>query len=496
MTTDTKPAPSEAKGKTFQMLIDGEWVNAKSGETFERLNPANGSQVGVYPLAGTEDVDLAVAAARRAFDGGAWSNAPAKQRHDVLRKVADGIRAQLVPLGQLLAQEVGKPLGMAIAEVAMAADVYEYFAGVSLDVKGEAITQFAPDAVGLTVHEPIGVVGVITPWNFPVLLATWKFAPALASGCTIVAKPAQLTPGTTIELGRIITEAGAPKGVMNVVTGPGSKIGNHMAEHKEIDKIAFTGSTEVGRSVMRAAAGTIKKVSLELGGKSPNIVFPDANIDQAVGGAFFGIYLNTGQVCQAGSRLPIHESVKDEFMEKLINFTKTVKMGDPLDPTTTMGPVVDQNQLSTVEHYVAEGNKEGAKLLVGGNRPRGDGLDKGLFYEPTIFDNVDNGMVIAQEEIFGPVLSVIPFKDTEEAIRIANDSMYGLAAAVWTRDINTALKAAKAIRAGTVWVNAYHSAGLPNMPYGGYKQSGIGRELGRQGLEEYMETKAIQIKLS
>jgi acyl-CoA reductase-like NAD-dependent aldehyde dehydrogenase len=281
-----------------------------------------------------------------------------------------------------------------------------------------------------------------------------------------------------------------------VLTGPGSKIGQHMAEHPKIDKIAFTGSTEVGRTVMRAAASNIKKISLELGGKSPNIIFKDANIDAAVAGAFFGIYLNTGQVCQAGSRLPIHESVKDEFMEKMINFTKTVKMGDPLDPKTTMGPVVDQNQLNTVEHYIAAGKSEGAKLLVGGSRVMDNGLDKGLFVEPTIFDSVRNDMTIAQEEIFGPVLSVLTFKDADEALRIANDSMYGLAAAVWTNDLNTALKMAKGLKAGTVWINSYHSAGLPNMPYGGYKQSGTGRELGHEGLNEYMETKAVQIKLS
>jgi aldehyde dehydrogenase (NAD+)/betaine-aldehyde dehydrogenase len=493
MTAETKPA---TQARTFQMLIDGQWVGAKSGATFERLNPANGELVGVYPLADTVDVDIAVGAARRAFDGGAWSNAPAKQRHDVLRKTADGIRAQIGPLSTLLAQEVGKPIAMAAAEVAMAADVYEYFAGVALDVRGESITQFVPDAVGLTVHEPVGVVGVITPWNFPVLLVSWKLAPALAAGCTIIAKPAQLTPGTTVELGRIITEAGAPNGVINVITGPGSKIGQHMAEHPEIDKIAFTGSTEVGKSVMRAAASNVKKISLELGGKSPNIIFPDANIDAAVAGAFFGIYLNTGQVCQAGSRLPVHESVKDEFLEKLTNFTKTVKLGDPLDPNTTMGPVVDQNQFNTVERYVSIGRDEGARILIGGARPTDRGLDKGFFYEPTIFDSVRNDMTIAQEEIFGPVLSVMTFKDMDEAVHIANDTMYGLAAAVWTRDINTALKAAKGIRAGTVWVNAYHTAGLPHMPYGGYKQSGIGRELGRQGLEEYLETKAIQIKLA
>jgi len=493
MTTDTKP---QTETRTFQMLIDGQWVGAKSGETFERINPANGSLLGTFPYGGNDDVDVAVDAARRVFDEGKWSEAPAKQRHDVLRKVAEKMRAEMPQLGNLLAQEVGKPIGMAMAEISMAADVYEYYAGVTLDLKGEAITQFVPDAVGLTVHEPVGVVGVITPWNFPVLLLSWKLAPALAAGCTVVAKPAQLTSATTIELGRIIQEAGAPDGAMNVVTGSGSKIGQYMAEHPKIDKIAFTGSTEVGKTVMQAASSNVKKISLELGGKSPNIIFADANIDAAVAGAFFGIYLNSGQVCQAGSRLPVHESVKDEFMEKLLGFTKTVKMGDPLDPTTTMGPVVDQNQLATVERYVAVGNDEGAKLIVGGSRPEGNGLENGFFYEPTIFDGVVNDMTIAQEEIFGPVLSVLTFKDMDEALRIANDSMYGLAAAVWTKDLNTALKMAKGIKAGTVWVNAYHQAGMPFMPYGGYKQSGTGRELGRQGLEEYMETKAIQIKLN
>ena len=491
-TPDAKPA---AEGKTYQMLIDGQWVNAKSGKTFDRLNPANGELVGTYPLAGIEDADVAIEAARRAFDSGTWSKAPAKQRHDALRKIADGLRAQMVPIGTLLSKEVGRPIGMAIGEVAMTADVFEYFAGVALDIKGEAITNFAPDAIGLTVHEPIGVVGVITPWNFPLLLCSWKLAPALATGCALVIKPAQLTPTTTLELARVAQEAGVPNGVVNVITGPGSTIGQHMAEHPKIDKIAFTGSTEVGRSVMKAAASNIKKISLELGGKSPNIVFADADIDQAVGGAYFAIYLNTGQVCQAGSRLLVHESVKDTFMEKLLAFTKMVKLGDPLDPQTTMGPVIDKNQLATVEKYIAAGKGEGAKLVTGGNRPNGD-LAKGFFIEPTIFDGVNNTMTIAQEEIFGPVLSVMTFKDMDEALRIANDSMYGLAAAVWTRDLNTALKMAKGIQAGTVWVNSYHSSGLPNMPYGGYKQSGIGRELGRQGLEEYMETKAIQIKLA
>jgi len=481
--------------RAYQQFINGEPAAGSTGETYERRNPATGAIVETIPWGGVEDARRAIDAARTAFDGGAWSKAPAQQRAQVLRNVAAKLRAELVPLAQQLSREVGKPTNMAIGEIAFAADVYDYYAGLALDMKGDAITNFVPDAVGLTLHEPVGVVGVITPWNFPVLLISWKLAPALAAGCTIVAKPSEFTAGTTFELARIITEAGAPAGVINVVTGPGPVVGAELAASDRVDKIAFTGSTAVGKSIMQAASGNLKKISLELGGKSPNVVFADADIDQAVGGSFFGIYLNTGQVCQAGSRLLLQESIKDEFLAKLKAFTATVKVGNPEDPATTMGPVINEAQLEKVVRYVHAGQAEGAEMVCGGGRLTGEQYDGGLFVQPTIFDKVSNTMTIAQEEIFGPVLSVITFKDADEALRIANDTVYGLASAVWTKNIDTAFKMAKGIQAGTVWVNAYHQAGMPFMPYGGYKQSGIGRELGHEGLEEYLETKALQIKL-
>ena len=492
MVVETKDTPAAAHGKTYQQFINGQWVPGATGETWLRSNPADGTPVETIPWGDVEDARKAIDAARAAFDGGAWSKAPAQQRANVLRQTAAKLRAELVPLAQLLSKEVGKPQNMAIAEVAMAADVFDYYAGLALDMKGDAITNFVPDAIGLTVKEPVGVVGIITPWNFPVLLITWKLGPALATGCTVVAKPSEFTAGTTFELARIITEAGAPAGVVNVVTGPGNVVGAELAASDRVDKVAFTGSTAVGKTIMQAASGNLKKLSLELGGKSPNVVFADANIDAAVGGSFFGIYLNTGQVCQAGSRLFLQEAIKDEFLTKLQAFTKTVKVGNPEDPATTMGPVINEQQLEKVVRYVHVGQEEGAQMLCGGGRLTGDAYDRGLFVQPTIFDNVKNDMAIAREEIFGPVLSV---RDADEALHLANDTVYGLASAVWTKNIDTAFKMAKGLQAGTVWVNSYHSAGLPFMPYGGYKQSGVGRELGHEGLDEYMETKAIQIKL-
>jgi aldehyde dehydrogenase (NAD+)/betaine-aldehyde dehydrogenase len=499
MTTETA-VPGAVAGKEYKLLINGQYVPSSSGETLERRYPANTDVVvATFPSATEEDADAAIEAARRAFDNGSWSNAPATQRAMVLRKTADKIREELNDLSRLLASEVGKPLSEASMEVALTANVFDYYAGLAVEIRGQVLSTQVPDAIGLILKEPVGVVGIITPWNFPMLLATWKVAPALAAGCTTVIKPATYTPCTTYELGRIITEAGAPAGVINVVTGSGKTVGERIAASPLVDKVAFTGSTEVGQQVMRAAAANVKKISLELGGKSPNVIFADANLQGAVIGSLFGIYLNAGQVCQAGSRVLVEETVHDQFVNMFSNFTNGLKVGDPMDPATRMGPVVSDSQLATVEHYVNAGNKENAQLVTGGGRLTGPAYDKGYFYQPTIFDKVDNRMMIAQEEIFGPVLSIIPFKDGDEALKMANDTMYGLAAAVWTKDIDRAFKFAKGIKAGTVWVNCYHAAGqlgVPLMPFGGYKQSGIGRELGTEGLEGFLETKSVAIKLN
>jgi len=492
MTTATKPTTA----RTYRLFIDGDWRDASSGRTFERRSPASGEVVAVCPSADEHDTEAAIQAARRAFDSGRWSEAPAKDRAAVLRKTADKLREEMPSLARILSLEMGKPIREAAIEVALAADVFDYYAGLALDVKGQAITNYVPDAIGLVLKEPVGVVGIITPWNFPLLLCTWKLAPSLAVGCSNVLKPSTFSPCTTYELGRIVTEAGAPPGVVNVVTGPASVVGEKIAASTAVDKVAFTGSTETGQRIMQLAASNVKKISLELGGKSPNIVFADANLEAAAWGALFGIYLNAGQVCQAGSRLLVQQEIHDAFLERFMALVGTLKAGDPLDESTSLGPLVSEEQLRKVEGYVQAGRQEKAKLLKGGQRITGDGFDRGLFYEPTVFDQVENRMKIAQEEIFGPVLSVIPFREPEEALRIANETMYGLAAAIWTNDLNRALKFIKGIKAGSVWVNSYHTAGILHMPFGGYKASGIGRELGQEGMEIFLETKSVQIKLN
>ncbi|MFH7028822.1 MAG: aldehyde dehydrogenase family protein [Heteroscytonema crispum UTEX LB 1556] len=498
MTSQLNQPKSSTVIRTYQNFINGKSVSPLSGETYERKSPLTGETIVQIPWSNQADADAAIQVARQTFDKGNWSKSHAKIRHDILRKTAELIREKAQEIAQTICEEVGRLFAMSLGEAQITADVYDYFAGLTLDIKGESITQYDNTAIGLTVHEPVGVVGIITPWNFPLILVAWKIAPAIAAGCTMVIKPSEFTPSSTFMLAEILMQAGLPEGVINIVTGDGPVVGERFVESPLIDKIAFTGSTVVGKRIMAKAAPTLKRISLELGGKSPNIVFPDADLAQAVGGAFFGIYLNSGQVCQAGSRLLLHESIKDEFMQHLIAASQSLKLGNPMDETTTMGPVINQRQFDRIQGYIEAGQKEGAKLLMGGGgRYQVEGFEQGLFIKPTIFDNVSNEMTIVQEEIFGPVLSVMTFKDEAEALQIANNTMYGLTGAVWTKNIDTAFRMAKGIRAGTVWVNTYHASGLePTMPYGGYKQSGIGREVGQKGLEEYLETKSIHLKLA
>jgi acyl-CoA reductase-like NAD-dependent aldehyde dehydrogenase len=417
----------------------------------------------------------------------------AAERARILWALADLITANLDEMARLESINTGKTLfDSGKVELPFAAEVFRYYAGWATKIHGETLA-LRDGAFTFTLRQPLGVVGAIVPWNFPFLLASWKIAPALAAGNTVVLKPASLTPLTALRFARLTEEAGLPEGVFNVVPGPGGKAGTALVRHPGVDKVAFTGSTEVGKGIMRDAAGTVKRVSLELGGKSPNVVFADADLEAALRGAMTGIFYNKGEVCAAGSRLLLEENVHDEFVARLAERVKGLKVGDPLDKGTRMGPVVSKTQLDAVLGYIATGRREGARLVAGGERASVGG-GKGYFVQPTVFAGVTGSMTIAREEIFGPVLSVIPFKDVDAAIAQANDTGYGLAAAVWTRDVAKALRAARAIRAGTVWVNAYNLYDAA-LPFGGFKESGFGRELGQAGLDLYTEVKSVWIDI-
>jgi acyl-CoA reductase-like NAD-dependent aldehyde dehydrogenase len=479
---------------TSEVFIGGQWRPPASGETYTTINPAT-EDVSAHVAKGDErDVDLAVQAARRAFDQGPWPRMAAAERARMLWKLADLIGANLDEMARLESVNTGKTLfDSGKVELPFAAEVFRYYAGWTTKIHGETLN-LRDGAFTFTLRQPVGVVGAIVPWNFPFLLASWKIAPALAAGNTVVLKPASLTPLTALRFAELTQEAGLPEGVFNVVTGPGGKAGMALVRHPGVDKVAFTGSTDVGKGIMKEAAGSLKRVSLELGGKSPNVVFADADQEAALRGALTGIFYNKGEVCAAGSRLLVEQRVHDEFVGKLVDRVKGLKVGDPMDKTTRMGPVVSAQQLETVLGYVDAGRREGATLAAGGERVR-VGVGRGYFVQPTVFTGVSNAMRIAREEIFGPVLSVIPFKDADDAVAQGNETFYGLAAAVWTRDVGKALRIARALRAGTVWVNAYNLYDAA-LPFGGYKESGFGRELGQAGLDLYTEVKSVWVDLA
>ncbi len=490
MATTSLPVERAAPNRLF---VDGAWVDAASGDRFETRNPATGEVIAEIAEAGAADVDAAVGAARKAYEG-PWSRMDAADRGALLWRISDLIEARADTLARLEVIDNGKPIREAQIDLRETIDAFRYYAGWTTKLEGETIP-VRGNILNYTLREPLGVVGAIIPWNFPLLMAAWKVAPALACGNTVVLKPAEQTPLTALELAAIATEAGLPAGVLNVLPGFGETAGAALVRHPGVDKVAFTGSTAVGKIIMREAAATLKRVSLELGGKSPNIVLADADVDAAARGAFAGIFYNMGQACTAGSRLLVAASIKEALLAQIVERARKLQPGDPLDPKTRMGPLISEEQLTRVQGYIEQGRREGANLLVGGKRALYGGEARGYWLEPTVFDAVQPGHVIAQEEIFGPVLAALTFEDEEEAIALANDTIYGLAAAVWTRDIKKAHRFARRVQAGTVWINTYHPLDAAS-PFGGYKQSGYGRELGRYALDLYTQIKSVWVDLN
>ena len=477
-----------------QMFINGKWVNAASGKTFPTYNPATGEVMAQVAEGDREDVERAVKAARRAFESGPWPDMSASQRGRLIWKLADLIDAHTEEFAQLESLDNGKPVTIArVADVPLAADLFRYMAGWATKVEGNTIPISAHGGkfLAYTLREPVGVVGQIIPWNFPLLMAAWKLGPALATGCCVVLKPAEQTPLTALRLGELIQEAGIPDGVVNIVTGYGETTGAPLAAHPNVDKIAFTGSTEVGKLIVHAAAGNLKKVSLELGGKSPNIVFDDADIENTIPGAAMAIFFNHGQCCCAGSRLYVEQKEFDKVVDGVSQIASKIKVGPGMESTTDMGPLVSEEQLNRVCGYLESGLSEGAKAVTGGAREG----NRGYFVKPTVLVNTHENMKVVREEIFGPVVTAIPFKDVDDLIAKANNTEYGLAAGVWTRDIKKAHRTAAALRAGTVWINCYNVFDAA-LPFGGYKQSGWGREMGHEVLEMYTEVKSVCTPIS
>ncbi|MGP6146982.1 aldehyde dehydrogenase family protein [Jeotgalibaca sp. A122] len=482
---------SKLLDKEYQLLINGEWTNGSGSDRITSYNPATGKSLATLVDATNDDVDAAITAAQDAFKS--WSKTSVKERSALLLEIADRIEADLEKFATIETLDNGKPIRETMnADIPLAVDHFRYFAGV-IRSEEDSVKMLTSDIMSMIIREPIGVVAQIVPWNFPFLMAAWKIAPALAAGDTVVFSPSSSTSLSVLELAKILNDV-LPKGVFNLITGRGSKSGDYLQHHKGIDKIAFTGSTEVGRGIGISAAENLIPSTLELGGKSANIFFADANLDLALEGSQMGILFNQGQVCSAGSRIFVQESIYDTFMEKVTNAFEKVKVGDPLDSSTQMGAQVNEKQIETIEKYIEIGKAEGAKILTGGERFKDGELSKGAFFKPTLLETT-NDMRVAQEEIFGPVGTVIKFKDVDDVIEMANDNEYGLGGGVWTTNLNTAMKVARGIRTGRIWVNTYNSfeAGAP---FGGYKNSGIGRETHKMILNAYTQAKNIYINLS
>ncbi|UVK41175.1 aldehyde dehydrogenase family protein [Mesorhizobium sp. AR10] len=472
----------------MKMLIGGKWVDAAAGQTFSRSSPGNGMEVGIYPEAGAEDVDRAVAAARSAFDAGEWPYMAAEDRARILTRTAELIRKNAHRIALIETLESGKVISQARAEMDWSANLWDYCAGVARTLHGDSHNNLGPNLIANVMREPIGVVSIITPWNFPLLIISQKLPFALAAGCTAIVKPSEFTPGTTLILGELLMEAGLPDGVVNIVTGHGHPAGQRMLDHPGVDMISFTGSTAVGKIAVQSSAQQLKKVSLELGGKNAQIVFADANLEEAADAIIEGAFKNAGESCNCGARLLVERSIHDELVQRVAKRARTVKVGDPLDPEAQIGAIISPAQLDKIVGFVSRAREGGAGVLLGEGRVPSD---SGLYVYPSILTGVDPQMEVANNEIFGPVLSVIPFDTPTEAVAIANQTDFGLSVAVWTSDYERAVAMTRRLQAGTVWVNTY-SSGPAELPFGGYKQSGIGRENGRAGVEEFTELKTVQ----
>ena len=480
--------------REYKLYIDGKFVDSRSGRVDDTLNPFDGSVVARFAVASREDVNAAVSAARKAFDSGVWPGMPAADRAAYMKKIGDRINEKAAQLVELEVLDSGSTVKKAREDIFLTARAFNIFSRLAAGENEREMTDISKPGFARNYlrYEPVGVVGAIIPWNFPLKMAAWKLGPALAAGCTVVLKPSELTPVTAMELAKIIDEVGLPAGVVNIVPGYGPDAGEALVRHPGVDKIAFTGSTAVGKKIMELAANDFKRLTLECGGKSANIVLDDADMDLAIDGSLYGMFYHSGQCCEAATRLLVHEKVYDGFVSALVEKAKRMKLGDPMDESTDIGPLISKKQESRVFGYIESGRKDGFKVALGGGATRLPELSKGNFVEPTIFLDVDNRSKIAQEEIFGPVLVVSRFSSDEEAVRLANDVVYGLAAGVWSKDIVRARKIAEKLKAGTVWINEWHLLN-ERAPFGGYKQSGVGREFGRIGLEEYMEIKHIHV---